>query len=106
MELPQAPVGGLSALDADNVGNTVDDVSRETTKAAGHVGGKTADKAATGATKTVGKAAKATKPIAKKATAGPAGGLVGGATKGGLPTDALTGGGLPTSSLGGLPLGG
>ncbi|UYQ64222.1 ATP-binding protein [Streptomyces peucetius] len=109
MELPQAPVGGLSALDTDNVSGTVDSVSRETTKVAGQVGGKTAEKAAPGATKTVGKAAKATTPLAKKATgdtAGQAGSLVGGATKGGLPTDALTGGGLPTSSLGGMPLGG
>jgi len=61
-------------------------------------------------TTTVGKAAESTAPVAEKIagdTAGQAGGLVGGAARGGeLPTDALTGSSLPPGSLGGLPLGG
>ncbi|MFF8842797.1 ATP-binding protein [Streptomyces sp. NPDC015127] len=124
VELPQAPVGGLTALDTDTVDSTVDGVSKETTKVAGQAGGKSVEKAAPVATKTAGKAvgktaktatpvvkktAKTATPVVKKAagdTTGEAGGLVGGATKGGLPTDSLGGGGLPTGALGGLPLGG
>ncbi|EFH31064.1 conserved hypothetical protein, partial [Streptomyces pristinaespiralis ATCC 25486] len=81
VELPQAPVGGLSALDTENVDSTVDGVSKETTKVAGQVGGKTAEKAAPVATKTVGKTAKTATPVATKAagdTAEQAGDLVGG----------------------------
>ncbi|MFJ2605956.1 ATP-binding protein [Streptomyces sp. NPDC091279] len=117
-ELPATPnLGGLTALDAAGVGNTVDGAAQKTTGLAGEAGGQAVKTAVPAAGKTGGKVAKQTTPAAQKAAgdaAGSAGSILGDtaqtATKGGLPTDTLTkGGGLPSTGqlpLGGLPLGG
>ncbi|MER6348515.1 ATP-binding protein [Streptomyces sp. NPDC001595] len=115
-ELPAAQnLGGLTALDGANVGNTVDGAAQNVTGLAGATGGKAVEQSVPAAGKTTGKAVKKATPAAQKAAgdvAGSAGDIVGDtaktATKGGLPTDSLTqGGGLPTEQLPtkGLPLG-
>ncbi|MFB7459327.1 ATP-binding protein [Streptomyces sp. NPDC056188] len=87
-ELPAAPnLGGLTALDAASVGNTVDGAAQHVTGVAGDSGGKVVKQAAPAAQKAAGSAA------------GSAGGLLGGAAqtakKGGLPTPSLPVSGLP-----------
>jgi len=112
-------MGGLTALDGANVGNSVDGAARNASGLAGNAGSKAVKKAVPAAGKAVGKSAKTATPAAQKAAgglAGSAGDVVGQttgtATDGGLPTDTL-GKGLPTGSLPatdslptqGLPLG-
>jgi len=102
-QLPATPnLGGLTALDGANVGDTVDGAAQNLTGTAGKTSGKAVKKAAPAAQKVAGEAA------------GSAGGLLGDttstATKGGLPTDSVTkgGGGLPaadTLPVKSLPLG-
>lgn len=114
-ELPATPdLGGVTALDGANLGNTVDGATQNATGMAGDTGSKAVKKAVPAAGKTVGKGAKTATPAAQKAAgdlAGSTGDVVGDtagtATKGGLPTDSLTKGGLPTESLPvqSLPLG-
>ncbi|MYR62107.1 ATP-binding protein, partial [Streptomyces sp. SID625] len=104
--LPATPnLGGLTALDAASVGNTVDGAAQHVTGVAGDTGGKVVKQAVPAAGKTGGGLVKKTTPVAQKAAgdaAGTAGGLLGDtaktATQGGLPTQ-----GLPVQ---GLPLGG
>lgn len=114
--LPAAPnLGGLTALDAAGVGNTVDGATQHVTGLAGETGGKAVKQAVPAAGKSGGKAVKKAAPVAQKTAgeaAGSAGGLLGDtastATKGGLPTDSLTKGGLPgaeTLPVKSLPLG-
>ncbi|MFI7503863.1 ATP-binding protein [Streptomyces sp. NPDC049687] len=114
--LPAAPdLGGLTALDGANVGNTVDGATRSTTGLAGDAGGKLVKQAVPTAGKTGGKAVKKAAPAVQKAAgeaAGSAGDVLGDtaktATKGGLPTEGLTKGGLPgagTLPTKGLPIG-
>ncbi|MFF3936525.1 ATP-binding protein [Streptomyces phaeofaciens] len=114
--LPATPnLGGLTALDGANVGNTLDGAARQATGLAGETGGKAVQQTVPTAGKTGGKAVKKATPAAQKAAgeaAGSAGNLLGDtaktATKGGLPTEGLTKGGLPgadTLPAKGLPLG-
>ena len=73
-ELPATPnLGGLTALDGANVGNTVDGAAQKVTKSAGDTGGKTVEKAVPAAGKTGGKAVKKTTPVAQKAAGDAAG---------------------------------
>lgn len=58
VELPQAPVGGLTALDTDGVGDKVDGASQKTTDLAGKTGGSAVKKAVPTAGKAVDKAGK------------------------------------------------
>ncbi|CAM5639730.1 hypothetical protein SVIOM74S_08325 [Streptomyces violarus] len=80
-ELPANPnLGGLTALDGANVGNTVDGAAQDVTRSAGDTGGKTVKKAVPAAGKIGGKTVKKTTPLAQKAAgdaAGSAGQLVG-----------------------------
>ncbi|MFE6959701.1 ATP-binding protein [Streptomyces sp. NPDC057696] len=94
VDLPATPnVGGLTALDGANVGNTVDGAAKNVSGLAGDTGSKAVKKAVPAAGKAVGRSART-------------------ATHGGLPTDKL-GSGLPTGALPatgelptqGLPLG-
>jgi hypothetical protein len=109
LALPQAPLGGgLTALDAEALGSTVEGASQTTTELAGETGGNAVKHTVPAAGKAVGKAGKAaTTQTASKVvgeTAGNATESLGGGT---LPTDALGAKGLPTESLplGDLPLG-
>ncbi|WP_328553620.1 MULTISPECIES: ATP-binding protein [unclassified Streptomyces] len=114
-DLPVATnLGGLTALDGANVGNTVDGATQNVTGIADRSGGHTVKKSVPATGRTGGKAAKKATPAAQKAAgdvAGQAGGLVGAtaqsAAGGGLPTGSVTTGGLPTGQLPlkGLPLG-
>ncbi|MER7666137.1 ATP-binding protein [Streptomyces sp. NPDC096193] len=110
VDLPQAPVGSLTALDAEGVTGTLDGAAQKSTEVAGQTGGSAVKKAVPAAGKTVGKTGKTATPVAQKAAgdaAGSAGDVLGetagGATQslggGGLPTDGLAGGGLPTDQL-------
>ncbi len=109
-ELPATPnLGGLTALDGANVGNTVDAAAQNVTETAGDTGGKAVKKTVPAAGKTGGSLVKKTTPVAQKTAgdaAGSAGDVVGDtaktATESGLPTDALGKGGLPVQ---GLPVG-
>ncbi|MGI5402714.1 ATP-binding protein [Streptomyces sp. CA-135486] len=119
VELPQAPLGGLTALDADGLSGTVDGATQKTSTLAGNTGGEAVKQTLPAAGKTVGKAGKTATPAAQKAagdTAGSAGQVVGETAGtatgslggGGLPTDALAGGGLPATDqlpVKSLPLG-
>ncbi|WP_055525238.1 hypothetical protein [Streptomyces graminilatus] len=91
--LPATPnLGGLTALDTANVGNTVDGATQHVTGLAGKAGGDAV-------TKSVPKAGDAGDVVGDTAAT---------ATKGGLPTDALPTKGLPGTGqlpLQGLPLG-
>ncbi|NSC23720.1 ATP-binding protein [Streptomyces albus subsp. chlorinus] len=97
VNLPASPVGGLSTdLDGENVGNTLDRASRETTEVAGRVGGKAVEKGVPAAGKVLGTTGKAAAPAAQSLANDPTGeatGLVGEAAGKALPT------------LGGLPIG-
>ncbi|MFE6753050.1 ATP-binding protein [Streptomyces sp. NPDC057684] len=120
VDLPATPnVGGLTALDGANVGNTVDGAAKNVSGLAGDTGSKAVKKAVPAAGKAVGRSARTATPAAQKAAgdvAGSAGDVVGQtagtATHGGLPTGKL-GSGLPTGALPatgelptqGLPLG-
>lgn len=120
VDLPATPnVGGLTALDGANVGNTVDGAAKNVSGIAGDTGSKAVKKAVPTVGKAVGRSARTATPAAQKAAgdvAGSAGDVVGqttgAATDGGLPTGAL-GSGLPTGALPatgelptqGLPLG-
>ncbi|MFJ8820475.1 ATP-binding protein [Streptomyces sp. NPDC102467] len=121
-ELPATPdLGGVTALDGANLGNSVDGAAQNVSGLAGETGSKAVKKAVPAAGKTVGKSAKTATPAAQKAAgdlAGSAGDVVGetagAATDGGLPTDSVTKGGLPVAGNGlptdqlplkGLPLG-
>ncbi|MFF0060521.1 ATP-binding protein [Streptomyces sp. NPDC005279] len=101
-DLPQAPIGGLTALDADGAGGTVDGATQKTSDLAGKTGGDAVEQAVPAAGKTVGKAGRTAAPVAQKAagdTAGGAGDVVGGAA--GTTTERLDGSGLQADSLGG-----
>ncbi|MGW6157958.1 ATP-binding protein [Streptomyces sp. NPDC055144] len=120
VDLPATPnVGGLTALDGANVGNTVDGAAKNVSGLAGDTGSKAVKKAVPTVGKALGRSARTATPAAQKAAgdvAGSAGDVVGqtagAATDGGLPTDKL-GSGLPTGALPatgklptkGLPLG-
>lgn len=93
-ELAQVPeLGGLTSVDGAGLGKTVDGVSKQGTEAGGKVVGTTLPVASKTLGETAGKAAPAAAKTVGKATTGGATGVLGDATKGGLPTDGL--GALP-----------
>ncbi|NED07044.1 ATP-binding protein, partial [Streptomyces sp. SID6648] len=76
-DLPAAPeLGGLTALDGANVGNTLDSAAQQGTQAAGETGGRLVGTALPAAGETVGKSAKVAVPAAQE-TAGQAAGNAG-----------------------------
>ncbi|MDI6409092.1 ATP-binding protein [Streptomyces albus] len=102
VELPSSPLGGVSNLDGESLGNTVDKAARGTTGMAGKAGGNAVAKTLPAAGKAVGNTGKTVIPAAQNLagnTAGQAGGLVGDTAT------SATGKGLPsTGNLGGLPI--
>ncbi|MET7717536.1 ATP-binding protein [Streptomyces sp. NPDC005407] len=108
VELPQSPLGGLTALDTDSLGNTVDGAAQKATGTAGDTGAEAVKKTVPAAGKTVGKSGKSAPGTAKEAagdTAGNAADVVG--ETAGTATESLGGetAGTATQSLGGLPVG-
>ncbi|MBO8187016.1 ATP-binding protein [Streptomyces spirodelae] len=103
VELPASPVGGVSNLDGEGVGNTLDKTARDTTSLAGHTGGNAVKKTVPAAGRTVGKAGKTAAPAAQHLTGsavGEAGDMLGQVAAAAADTH------LPrTANLGGLPLG-
>lgn len=113
--LPSATDHGITALDGANVGDAIDDASRNATELASDAGDTAVKKTVPPAGHALGKSAKATLPAAQRfggTVAGTAGEVVGdtagSATKGGLPTDVLGKGAptghLPVQGVQGLPL--
>ncbi|MFJ1545317.1 ATP-binding protein [Streptomyces sp. NPDC088246] len=96
-ELPHAPeLGGLTTVDGDGLGKTVDGASQQGTKAASETGGKIVGTTLPVAGKTVGKAGAQAAPTVQTAAGGAAGsagevlgGAAGAAPRGGLPTQGL-----------------
>ncbi|OEV14277.1 ATP-binding protein, partial [Streptomyces nanshensis] len=54
VELPASPVGGVSNLDGEGLGNTLDRTAQDTTAVAGETGGSAVKKAVPTAGKAVG----------------------------------------------------
>ncbi|MEU5973385.1 ATP-binding protein [Streptomyces sp. NPDC047315] len=107
-----APLGGLTALDANGVSGAVDGAAQQTTELAGATGGKAVEQTVPAAGKAIGGAGKKAAPAAQETAgdaAGSAGGLLG--ETAGAATDSLGSSGLAPGSLGGglptqgLPLG-
>ncbi|MGW4028094.1 ATP-binding protein [Streptomyces sp. NPDC004838] len=120
VDLQQAnPLGGLTALDAGGLSDTVDGAAQNSSELAGDTGGNAVKQTVPAASKAVGGAGRTAAPAAQQVAGeatGSAGNVLGetagtateslGTPAGGLPTDSL-GGGLPTGQLPtkGLPLG-
>ncbi|MDT0410269.1 MULTISPECIES: hypothetical protein [unclassified Streptomyces] len=104
-ELPSTQGLGVSSLDGDAVGSTVDGAAKGAAQTLGETGGKAVGKAAPEAGKLVGHAGHTVAPVTERAgngdLLGGAGKTVSGSGKGGGLTGGLTGI-LPTK---GLPLG-
>ncbi|MBO8198929.1 ATP-binding protein [Streptomyces smyrnaeus] len=103
VELPASPVGGVSNLDGEGVGNTLDKTARDTTTLAGETGGEAVKQAVPAAGRTVGKTGRTVAPAAQHLAGnavGEAGDVLGQAASAAADTR------LPsTTNLGGLPLG-
>lgn len=102
LALPQAPLDGLTALDAGALGSTVDGASQKTTELAG-TGGNAVKQTVPAAGKAVGKAGKAAAHKVTDDTTQGAGKVLG--QTAGSATESLGGGALPTDSLGAEGLG-
>lgn len=102
-----APLGSLTAVDAESLSGAVDGATQKTSDLAGNTGGNAVKQTVPAAGKTLGEAGKTLAPTAQK-TAGEATGTAGtvlGEAAGG--TGESLGGSLPTNQLvGGLPAGG
>ncbi|MGP3972934.1 ATP-binding protein [Streptomyces sp. 8N114] len=102
VETPASPVGGISNLDGEGVGNALDKTARDTTSVAGETGGDAVKQAVPTVGRTVGKAGRTAAPTAQHLAgnaAGKAGDVLGDAASAAADTK------LPsTANLGGLPL--